>query len=222
MRRLATFHCVIASIAFFVVACDRSSPGVNDADIAINGYRIEGTVRDGFLRPLGGMEVRLYYTLVLESTDSVSRVYQPQTPGEFIVVEVKDAAGGLVNTLFAGQANDSDLFVIWNQLDSLGNPVRSGLYTISYSVGSVIRMSYRQIVDGNPNAGTDSNGRFVIPESDLPIGEIAPYFDAVGVFLGQYEISDEVFLQFVDPSFSRTYRVPLTKDKTTNFSPVLN
>ncbi len=221
-RKLA--HIARVGMLFLCFAsCDRSVPGPDDSDVTINGYRIEGQVLDGFLRPLVGVQVVLYYGLAYVDGDSVSRAYTPAAQGEFVTVEVKNTSGQAVRVLFAGLApQDSGLYIPWDYRDDDGAVVRSGLYTVTYSVTGNVRKSYRQVVDGNPNDTTDAEGRFVIPESDLPVGEIAPFYTSSDVFDGEYEIMNEVFLRFVSPAFSRTYKVVLLKDKVTNVPIELN
>ena len=217
-------HVACAGLLFFFLAsCERGVPGANDADVVINGYRIEGQVLDGFLRPLVGVRVILYYGLAFASGDSVSRAYSPTVQGEYVTVEVKNAAGQAVRVLFAGPApQDSMFYVPWDGRDDGGAIVRSGMYAVTYTVTGTVKKSYRQIVDGNQNDTTNVEGRFVIPEADLPIGEIAPYYDSTDEFVGEFEITDQVYLRFVDQTFARTYRVAPVKNRVTKFSVVIN
>ena len=210
-------------LLLLAAGCNRPAPGLNDSETAMNGYRIEGKLIDEFLRPLVGVQVLLYYDLSFISADSTSRAYTPSSQGEVVTIEVKDRAGQTVRTLFSGPAPQDSLVVVsWNERDDNGDIVRSGLYTVTYTVAGVVRQSYRLIIDGNQNSVTDTEGRFVIPESDLPVDEIAPYYDSSDAFVGEFQIRNEVFLRFVAPSFARTFRVALVKNKITNFVVVLN
>lgn len=217
-------YIALAGFLFILMeGCDRRVPGLSESDPVIDGYRINGKLVDDFLRPLVGVQVVLYYALAFAGSDSVDRAYTPSVQGEFVTVEVKSWTGLTVRVLFAGPApQDSTLYVPWDGRDDSGNIARSGLYTVTYTVANVVRKSYRFIVDGNPNDVTDAEGRFMIPESDLPVNEIAPYYDSNDAFVGRFQISDEVFLRFVGASFSRTFRVSLLKNRITNFSAVLN
>jgi len=214
---------LVGLLVVFMEGCNRKVPGLNDPEVAIDGYRIEGAIVDDFLRPLAGVQVILFYSLAFANGDSVDRAYSPSSPGEFVTVEVKSWTNQTVRVLFAGQApQDSMLYVPWDGRDDSGSVVRSGIYTVTYTVSSVVRKSFRLIVHGNQNAVTDAEGKFVIPESDLPVDEIAPYYDSNDAFVGQFQFSDQVLLQFLSTSFSRTYRVALLKNKITNFSAVVN
>ncbi len=210
-------------ICLLVPGCDRRGPGITDPEIPVIGYRIEGVVTDELARPVADVQVVLYYDLSPESGDSVTRAYTPADTSEFIIVRVLDASGATVRQLYAGQApQGSDLYIVWDERDSLGNTVRSGLYSIVFTVSGQVRKSYRLIVDGNLNAVTDSLGRFEIPESDLPVDEIAPFYDEDSRFLGNYRITDQVYLLFTAPSYtSRTFHIVLAKNRVTNFSAIL-
>lgn len=223
MKRETAHVAGAVALLLVLAGCERGDPGLVETERPINGYRIEGQVMDGFLRPLVGVQVILYYGLAFASGDSISRAYTPAVQGENVTVEVKNPAGQTVRVLFSGAApQDSSLYVPWDGRDGNGGIVRSSIYTVTYSVAGDIRKSYRQIVDGNQNDTTDAEGRFVIPEPDLPVGEIAPYYDSNDAFVGEFEVLDQVYLRFVGPSFARTYRVTLLKNKTTNFSVVMN
>jgi len=224
MRRRALVHIAGTGLLLLLMgACERGNPGVSDSDITITGYQIEGKLIDAFQRPLVGVRVLLYYDIALLSADSISRAYTPSVQGEIVTVNVKDTTGQVIRLLFAGPApQDSDLYVFWDGRNDSGNVVRSGIYTVSYAVASVVKKSYRLIVDGNQNAVTDTEGRFVIPGFDLPVGDVALYYDSADAFVGQFQITSDVFLRFVTPSFDRTFRISLVKDKITNFSVVLN
>ena len=223
MRRPVLHSAVAAIMVFLIGGCDRRNPGLIDSEIPIAGYRIEGKLSDDFQRPLVGVDVLLYYDISLLSLDSVSRIYTPAVQGEIVTVDVNDTTGQVVRLLFSGPApQDSSLYVYWDGRDDSGNVVRSGIYRVSYTVSSSVRKSYRMIIDGNRNAVTDANGRFVIPGTDLPVNDIASYYDSSDSFIGQYQIVDGVFLRFITPTFDRTVRVALVKDRITNFSVVLN
>jgi len=151
-------------LLLLAAGCNRPAPGLNDSETAMNGYRIEGKLIDEFLRPLVGVQVLLYYDLSFISADSTSRAYTPSSQGEVVTIEVKDRAGQTVRTLFSGPAPQDSLVVVsWNERDDNGDIVRSGLYTVTYTVAGVVRKSYRLIIDGNQNSVTDTEGRFVSP-----------------------------------------------------------
>lgn len=224
MTKKGSGHIPVVILLFVLVGgCDRSIPGTNDSDTLIDGYRIEGMIVDDFLRPLVGVRVILFYGLAFANGDSVDRGYSPAVQGEIVTVEVKRGTGEVVRLLFAGPApQDSVLYVPWDGRNDSGEIERSGIYTVTYTVSNTVRKSFRLIIDGNQNAVTDSEGKFLIPESDLPVDEIAPYYDSNDGFVAQFRITDEVFLRFISTSFSRTYRVALLKNRITHFSAVVN
>jgi hypothetical protein len=224
MRKRTTFYIVVTGCFLFLAgACERGNPGVNDSDTVITGYRIEGKLIDDFQRPLTGVEVFLYYGIAFVSGDSISRAYIPTVQSEVVTVDVKDTTGQVVRLLFSGPApQDLAVYFFWDGRNDSGDAVRSGIYKISYTVASVVKKSYRMIVDGNLNGVTDTGGRFVIPGTDLPVDDIAPYYDSSDSFVGQYQITSDVFLRFITPTFDRAFKVPLIKNKITDGSRTLN
>ena len=224
MRKRRAFHIAVTGFFLFQAgACERGNPGLNDSDTVIAGYRIEGKLIDDFQRPLTGVEVFLYYDLALLSGDSTSRAYIPTVQSEVVTVDVKDTTGQVIRLVFSGPApQDSAVYFFWDGRNDSGDVVRSGIYLISYTVASVVKKSYRMIVDGNLNCVTDTGGRFVIPGTDLPVDDIAPYYDSSDSFVGQFQITSDVFLRFITPTFDRSFRVSLVKNKITKISVVLN
>lgn len=207
------------AIAFF--GCERQIPVVPVQQAPITGYQIEGTMTDGLKRPLVGVSMRMYYDPTYVGSDSVpNRSYTPQAASEFVLVRVYNSGGLFVKLLFQGTISDTAITVLWDGRDAGGGPAPSGLYSVRYSVGSVVRASYPFIVDGNVTAVTDTAGFYTIGNINLPIGSIVPYYNGT-TFLGWYRIDPSVFLEVQAPSLSRTYHIALDVNVITEFSLII-
>ena len=83
--------------------CERQIPLVPVVEAPISGYQIEGTMSDGFKRPLVGVSILMYYDPTYVGSDSIpNRSYTPQAGSEFVLVRVYNSAGLFVKLLFQG------------------------------------------------------------------------------------------------------------------------
>lgn len=180
------------------------------------GYRIVGTVLDGLDNPIAGLGIRLFYgTEYVSGSPVPQREYVLQSPGEFVLVDVYNLAGGHVRSLYAGTPVGTSLLVQWNKRNSAGALVPSGIYFVRYTVNGSTRHSYTVVVDGHVSATTDTNGVFIIPDNLLPVGYYpAPLYSGADAFLGNYRIQNLAYLEFTVGANTYVYSVVLELNQT--------
>lgn len=183
-------------LAVLFGSCEREiPPGLQTEEI--EGYRIEGIVRDGFGRPMPSVTVTVEYSVeYVNSGPPPSQVYDVPNSNQFVRVRVYDGAGRFIRQLYSGTPPPGPLPANWDKRNAAGQLVRSGLYWVHFEVSNQSQMAFPVIVEKTITATTDSAGTFVLPDECLPMG-FFPYavYSADGsTFWGNYRIGDRVYL----------------------------
>ena len=218
MRRFSSWAVIVLAFAG-AAGCERDLPFVVPPDQPVAGYHLEGYVTDRLGIPVKGLPIALWYDF--DYLDS-----NPPPRGPFVVtdslaenlVQVFDYGSNLRRVLFKGRRPVGPLDVEWDQRDSTGRSVATGVYTIGFSVNGVRKSAYTVIVNGAITAVTDSLGHYSIPDPSLAMDFYpAPLYGADGTkFLGNFQISTYVILEFYLDSH-RSASVTMTKDQLTRF-----
>lgn len=208
--------CVGAGMALLILTgCRDHNP--LDARIAIDGYRIVGTVMDGLNSPIAGVQIRLYYGMDFVSGSPVpERAYTLQSPPEEVEIRVFDNAGNQVRMLFADTVSAPNIFVSWDKQNDAAVPVPSGVYEVRYISSGTVRHTYTVLVDGNISATTNTEGVFVIPQELLPIGlHPVPVYSGNDSFLGNFAIQNLVRLQATVGSTNYSQWITVDRNRIT-------
>jgi hypothetical protein len=209
----------IALVLGGTLGCEREVPFEPTPDQPINGYQLEGYVTDRLGTPVRGLRIALWYDYgYIDSNDPPPRQFTVSDSTMNLIVSVRDAGGNVRRILFEGHTSVGAHSYSWDQKDSFGDEIPSGVYTVDFSVNGVSKYSYTVIVDGAVSAVTDSLGHYVIPNDLLPVGFYpAPLYGSDdSTFVGNYQITSYVTLEFYlggHPSAG----VSLTQDQVTRF-----
>lgn len=206
-----------AALALFMLGCDRELPIVEDHR-EVEGYQIEGYVRDKLGSPLAYIDVKVDYEFeLLNTSESPSRSFVVAAPGMFVSVVVLDGKGSNIRLITAGSYSAGTIEVLWDKRMSDGREAPSGVYWVHYMVDGVSRKSYPVVVTNVISARTDSLGFYVISRDNLPIGlSPVPLFSSgYSGFLGNHRIGARVFLDFISASRIRTLTVRPWKNRVT-------
>ncbi len=199
--------------------CERELPFESKVNQSITGYQVEGYVTDRFGIPVKNVRVALWYDFSpLGNTIPPSRSLFVDDTGKTVLLRALDNQNRVLKVLFTGRAPVGELDYAWNNTDSLGRKVPSGVYKIEFRLGGVIRNTYTVLVNGAVSAVTDSLGRYLIPNENLPVGfSPVPLYSTDGRrFLGNYQITPFIILEF-NLDFLRRVSLTLKKDEITRF-----
>lgn len=215
MRKMALM--VLAAIA--ASGCERELPFESSVNQSITGYRVEGYVTDRLGVPMKNVRIALWYDFVsIGNTAPPSRTLFVDDPAKTVLLRVLDVQNRVVKVLFSGQAPVGELEYVWNNTDSVGKLVASGIYKMEFRLGGAVRNSYTVIINGAVSAVTDSLGHYLIPNDNLPVDfSPAPLYSSDGRrFLGNYQITPYVLLDF-NVDVPRRVSLTLKKDEITRF-----
>ncbi|MBI3585748.1 MAG: hypothetical protein HY088_01300 [Ignavibacteriales bacterium] len=193
------FFVFYAFMIVVVSGCEREIPLALSSEPEISGYRIEGTLTDRLGNPYRDIPVQLFYDYgSVDSNDPPSKEFQVNDPVKIILVGVYDRKEHLKRILFNGRAERGPFVIVWDQKESNGVPAPSGVYTVRYIVDEQTKKSYPVTVSGNVTARTDSLGKFLIPDDNLPIDfyPVPLYNSDSSVYYGNHRIIPYVVLQF--------------------------
>jgi len=182
----------------------------------ISGYQINGSVTNQSGTPLPNVNVLLYYDEEKISNSPVDTAVAVVTDtNQIITVQVFSVGNILVRTLFSDKMRIGPVpRFSWDGLNDKGAEVASGFYLIRYKIDTMLVKESPLVIEGKLSARTDSDGRFVIPNENLPVGKTYDkYFQ--NTFQGVYLIGSSVVLELVSGNSVKTGRVYLKKDVIT-------
>jgi hypothetical protein len=199
-----------------VVGCERDLPFVVPPPVSISGYQIEGYVTDRLGIPVKNLPIALWYEFDYVDGTPPNRTFYVDNSNATSLVRVLDIKKNVKRVLFQGRAPLGVLDVSWDQKDSLGHPVLTGIYTVEFRQGGVPKNSYTTVVNGNVAAVTDSLGHYTISNDLLPVGFYpAPLYSNDDTnFLGNFQVSSYIVLEFYLTSH-RSASITLTPDQVT-------
>jgi hypothetical protein len=215
MRKMALMVLTVIAAA----GCERDLPFESTVDQPIAGYRVEGYVTDRLGVPVKNVRIALWYDFdSIDDTTPPSRGLFVDDAAKSVTLRVLDIRNRVVRVLFSGRAPVGELDYPWNNTDSAGKQVPSGVYKMEFRLGGVLRNSYIIIVNGAVSAVTDSLGHYVIPDDNLPVDfSPAPLYSSDGKrFVGNYQITPYIVLDF-NLDFLRRTTLTLKKDEITRF-----
>lgn len=217
-RRLATLV-VIAILLAGTGGCERELLPLDPSHI-ITGYEVRGVVSDRFGNPIAGVEVSVDY--VLEFADDgpePPRTYQVPPPGDTLTVSVIGRDGRTVLTLPQGPVPPGGFTYRWDGRTASGQPVLPGIYSVRYLSGGVVRNTFPVLVTGTTATVTDTVGRYVIRDRELPIGfyPVPDYSLSGTTYYGNLRITPEVVLGFTIGGLSDYRSVHLQEDRVIIF-----
>ena len=199
-----------------MVGCERDLPFVVPPPVPINGYQLEGYVTDRLGIPVKNLPIALWYEFDYIDGNPPNRTFYVDNSNATCLVRVLDANKKVKRVLFQGKAPLGTLDIPWDRKDSLGQPVPTGIYTVDFREGGVLKNFYTTIVNGNVTVVTDSLGHYTITNDQLQVGFYpAPLYSNDDTdFLGNFQISSYVVLEFYLTSH-RSASVTLTPDQVT-------
>ena len=164
--------------------------------------------------PVKNLPIALWYEFDYLDGNPPNRLFYVDNSNETSLVRVIDTKKNVKRVLFQGRAPLGQLDVSWDQKDSLGQPVPTGIYTVDFRQGGVPKNSYTTVVNGNVTAVTDSLGHYAITNDQLPVGfyPVPLYGNDDTNFLGNFQVSSYVVLEFYLTSH-RSASVTLTPDQ---------
>jgi len=170
---------------------------------------LQGQVVDADGNPRAGVSIGLIYDIPGVSggykphdlTKTARRDFPDPRP---MRLWITDYAGDLVVTLLdtippGGQA------IIWDGTDEDGNGAPSGMYYYHLEIEGeeplvqdmfLLYLSPEDFLRA-PNAVTDENGMFQIPDSLIPVGEIITVTDEEGNIVDEVAVGDQIGLRAV-------------------------
>lgn len=204
-------------ILFF--SCEREII-LNDPALKINGYGIEGHVYDHFGNPIPDVDVYLDYgTRFVDNGPEPSKVYTVTGSPENITVLVYTRSGSLYRTIGTYTGVTGLFSVEWDKIGPSSEPALPGVYSVRYYVGSSERLSYPVLVYNTRISRTDSNGRYSIADQYLPVDFYPiPEYSSNGTYLGNSQITNEVFLEFSSSQGSIPKTLLIVKDQLVQFN----
>lgn len=215
----------LAFISFSVLnfPCEREII-LNDPALKINGYGIEGHVFDRFGNPIPDVDVYLDYgTRFVNNGPEPSKVYTVTGSPENITVLVYTRAGSLYRTIGTYSGITGPFSIDWDKLKQSNEPALPGVYSVRYQVGSNERLSYPVLVYNTQITRTDSTGRYSVTDQNLPVDFYPiPEYSSNGTFIGNYQITNEVYLQFSSSQGSILRSLLTVKDQLVQFDVRLN
>lgn len=215
MRSVMTALLLLATLG--ILGCERDLPFEATVDLSIQGYQVEGYVTDRLGVPMRNVRIALWYDFVPFGTNTPpSRSLYVDDSSKSILLRALDLRGRIVKVVYSGKAPVGELDYSWNNTDSLGRAVPSGVYQVELRLDNVVRNSYTVIVNGAVTAVTDSLGHYIIGNDYLPVDFApAPLYSSDGKrFLGNYKIAPFIGLDF-QFDIVRRISVTLKKDEIT-------
>lgn len=203
---------------FTAISCREIIP-FDDSD-SITGYQINGYVSNASGTPLGDVSVFLSYEYVkISNTPLDTIVVAVVKDSSLVSIDVLSENKKLIKNLFTGWRSTGLLpRYTWSGEVSNNLFVSPGYYYIRYSIDSEIKKEVPITVERTKTASTDSVGKFIIPNINLPVNKIVDRYDTSNRYLGTYVVTEWVFLELYHGSAYRRGRVELKKDVITRVS----
>ncbi|MDP2207766.1 MAG: hypothetical protein Q8K98_03195 [Bacteroidota bacterium] len=203
---------------FTAISCREIIP-FDDSD-SITGYQINGLVTNSSGTPVADVNVYLSYEYVKISNSPIDTI---------TLMVVKDSSMVSIDALSEKKTVIRNLFTGWRRTGPIPRYfwsgevannvfVSPGYYFIRYSIDSEIKKDVSIIIERTKTASTDSVGKFIIPNINLPVNKIIDRYDTSDRYLGTYAVTEWVFLELYHGSTYRRGRVELKKDVITRLS----
>ena len=202
-RVFLPLFCLLA-LTFMISAC-------SDDSTAPESYEgLSGTVTDADGEPLADVAIGIRYdipgmvqggkTLLVRHPleKPATRIAYDLPESTQVRVWITDYAGDPVVTLVDGLAPPGSHSVMWNGVDGDGHPAPSGMYYVHIepegepAETTDLFLLYLDAADflNAPNAVTDANGRFRIPDELIPVGEVIEATNELGEVIASSAVSD--------------------------------
>lgn len=228
-------HCfpivVLFALLVFLVplgGCSENDPA--DPAPEVETY-LHGVVTDADGEPLAGISIGLIYDLpgLVQPQNAVNIISRPEakpmTKIAFDLPEpanvrvwITDYAGNHVITLVDAHNAAGEMYALWSAVDESGTPVPCGMYYAHIQVEDQepdVHPLFLLFLDPSdflrhPNAITDENGEFRIPDSLIPIGETIEVVDETGTLVDQVVITTQLAIRAVREGTTDTEWTGLT------------
>ncbi|MDI6802844.1 MAG: hypothetical protein QME58_03230 [Bacteroidota bacterium] len=211
-------YILVPFFLFTAISCREIIP-FDDSD-SITGYQINGLVTNSSGTPLADVSVFLSYEYIKISNTSIDTI---------VVVVVKDSSLVSIDALSEKKTVIRNLFYGWRRTGPISRytwsgeisnnvSVPAGYYFIRYSIDTEIKKEVPITVERTKTASTDSVGKFIITNINLPVNKIIDRYDTSDRYLGTYAVTEWVFLELYHGSIYRRGRVELKKDVITRLS----
>lgn len=217
MKGIPKWLALVGLVGFVgLIGCERDLPFTVPPPVPINGYQVEGYVTDRLGIPVKNLPIALWYEFDYVDGNPPNRIFYVDNSNATCLVRVLDIQKNVLRVLYQGRAPLGVLDVSWDQKDSLGQLVPTGIYTVDFREAGVPKNSYTTIVNGNITAVTDSLGHYTIPNDRLPVGFYpAPLYSNDDTnFLGNFQVSSYIVVEFYLTAH-RSTSVTLTPDQVT-------
>lgn len=203
--------CVLSALA-----CERDT-GIVSSEV-ISGYRIDGRVVDRIGNPVKNVDVKVFYNYeYVDYNSPPSKEYDVPDPSPTVTVVVRNRNGQNIRTLYSGNPPPGPFLVEWDKKDADSVDAPSGVYSVHYLVNNTTQKSYDIAVEGTLVARSDSLGKYVIPNDNLPVGFYpVPLYNAdKTLFYGNHRISSSILLLFSTSARYREVYITVVKDRVT-------
>ncbi len=127
-----------------------------------------------------------------------TRTYQVPLIGESITVTVVGRDGRTVFAEALGLQSGGPFSYLWSGRTSPGQFAAPGAYEVRYQTAAGVRLTYPYLLSGTIAATTDSLGRFIVRDLQLPIGfyPVPEYSSTGATYYGNLRVTSEVILGF--------------------------
>jgi len=197
---------IILSTMVIITGCSDDDP-VNPGPTTYAG--LQGHVIDDDGNPRAGVSIGLIYDIPGVTGGLKPHDLTKASPGDFpdprpVRLWITDYAGDLVITLLDTIPPGAPA-IIWDGLDEDGNGAPSGMYTYHLEIEGTETLEHDMFLLylgaedflRAPNAVTDENGMFQIPDSLIPVGELVIVTDEEGNIVDEVAVGDQIGLRAV-------------------------
>ncbi len=207
MFQCRTLSILALILAGFLAGC--SDDGPTQPEIYAG---IHGTVVDTDGEPLAGVAVGLIYDI--PGISGAHPAEKPTTeigfslpePGH-VLLWITDYAGDFVTTLYDDPADAGRYTVTWPGRDASGDPIPAGMYSYHLQIDDqppTVHELFLHFLDpadflNAPNAVTDADGIFQIPDTLIPVGETITATNVLGEEIGEVTITSSIQIRAVRP-----------------------